>query len=74
MAKKTKPANLNPDANGRLAYRFSEASRMIGIPASTLRAMARRGDINPVTGFGTWLITAEELEAILAKRLRNTGD
>lgn len=71
MATTKKTANLNPDANGRLAYRFSEASKMTGIPASTFRTMARRGEINPVTGFGTWLITAEELEALLQKRLRN---
>ena len=74
MANQKKNANLNPDADGRLAYRFSEASELIGIPVSTLQRMARRGDINPVTSFGTWLITAEELEAILAERLRNTGD
>lgn len=67
-----KQPNLNPDLNGRLAYRFSEASSMLGIPASTLRTMARRGEINPVTSFGTWLITAGELEALLQKRLRNT--
>jgi predicted site-specific integrase-resolvase len=72
MANKAKTASLNPDSNGRLAYRFAEASKMIGIPASTLRTMARRGEINPVTSFGTWLITAKELEALLQKRLRNT--
>ena len=33
--------------------------------------MAHRGEINPVTGFGTWLISAEELEALLNRRLRN---
>lgn len=65
--------NLNPDTRGRLAYRLSEVSKMIGIPASTLRTMARRGEINPVTSFGTWLITAEELEVLLQQRLRNTG-
>jgi hypothetical protein len=43
---------------------------MTGIPASTLRTMARRGDLNPITSFGVWLIAAEELEALLGKRLR----
>lgn len=71
MANTKKTANLSPDANGRLAYRFSEASKMTGIPASTFRTMARRGEINPVTGFGTWLIAADDLQALLNKRLRN---
>lgn len=63
-----------PDADtsdsSRLAYRLAEVSRMIGIPASTLRTMIRRGEINPVTSFGTWLITREELDRLLSKRLR----
>ena len=54
----------------RLAYRLSEVSDLIGIPTSTLRTMIRRGEINPVTGFGTWLITAEDLTDLLKKRLR----
>jgi hypothetical protein len=72
MATELRTSSLNPDTNGRLAYRLAEASRMIGIPASTLRAMARRGEFNPVTAFGTWLITAKDLEVLLQKRLRNT--
>lgn len=62
---------LNPDTRGRVAYRLREVSEMTGIPASTLRTMARRGDLNPITSFGVWLISAEELEALLQKRLRN---
>jgi len=54
----------------RLAYRLKEVSELIGIPISTLRSMIRRGEINPVTGFGTWLITAEDLGKLLEKRLR----
>lgn len=62
---------LNPDIRGRVAYRLREVSEMTGIPASTLRTMARRGDLNPITSFGVWLIAADELEALLNKRLRN---
>lgn len=66
-------SRLNPDARGRLAYRLSEVSDMIGIPTSTLRTMVRRGELNPITSFGTWLIYADELEALLKKRLRPTA-
>jgi hypothetical protein len=62
---------LNPDFQDRLAYRLSEVSKMIGVPASTLRTMIRRGELNPVTSFGVWLITAEDLKTLLQKRLRN---
>ena len=54
----------------RLAYRLREASALIGIPTSTLRSMAKRGEFNPVTAFGPWLITAEDLRELLRKRLR----
>lgn len=59
-----------PQKGTRLAYRLKEVSEMIGIPVSTLRKMIRNGEINPVTAFGTWLITAEDLEALLDRRLR----
>jgi hypothetical protein len=55
----------------RVAFRLREVSEMTGVPTSTLRTLVRRGELNPVTSFGVWLITAEELEAILKKRLRN---
>lgn len=54
----------------RRAYRLREVEREIGIPVSTLRAMIRRGEINPITGFRIWLIAAEEYERLLATRLR----
>lgn len=54
----------------RLAYRLREASALIGIPASTLRSMAKRGEFNPVTAFGPWLITADDLHELLDRRLR----
>jgi len=54
----------------RLAYRLREASALIGIPTSTLRSMAKRGEFNPVTAFGPWLITADDLRGLLNKRLR----
>jgi len=61
----------NAIENGeRLAYRLREVSDLIGVPVSTLRAMIRRGEINPVTSFGTWLITAEDLRELLERRLR----
>lgn len=61
----------NSIKNGeRLAYRLREASELIGIPTSTLRAMAKRGEFNPVTAFGPWLITADDLRDLLDKRLR----
>lgn len=54
----------------RRAYRLREVERETGIPVSTLRTMIRRGEINPITGFRTWLIAAEEYERLLATRLR----
>jgi len=33
--------------------------------------MVRRGELNPITAFGPWLISAEDLEELLRKRLRN---
>lgn len=59
------------NSSQRVAFRLREVSEMTGVPASTLRTMVRRGELNPVTSFGVWLITAEELEALLQKRLRN---
>lgn len=72
---KKPPASTEPSAPAkpetpRLAYRLVEVSDMIGIPTSTLRTMIRRGDLNPITGFGTWLIAADELDRLLQKRLR----
>ena len=58
------------ESGERLAYRLREASELIGIPVSTLRAMAKRGEFNPVTAFGPWLITADDLRDLLTKRLR----
>ncbi len=70
----TKPKKLKtiPESQARVAYRLREVSEMTGIPVSTLRTMVRRGELNPITSFGVWLIAAEELEALLNKRLRNT--
>jgi len=50
---------------------ISEAPALTGIPVSTLRTKVRRSEINPITGFGVWWIAAEDLEALLNKRLRN---
>ena len=63
---------INTDSNGRAAYRLREASELTGIPVSTFRTLIRRGDLNPITGLGVWLIAADDLEALLNKRLRNT--
>ena len=57
----------------RAAYRLREVSEMTGIPASTLRTLVRRGDLNPITSFGVWLIAADELETLLQRRLRNSS-
>lgn len=73
MASKSKLTPLNPDHRGRLSYRLREVADMTGIPASTLRKMIRRGDLNPITSFGVWLISAEDLEALFNKRLRNSS-
>lgn len=62
------------DSRGRAAYRLREVSEMTGIPTSTLRTMVRRGDLNPITSFGVWLVSAGELEGLLNKRLRNGKD
>ncbi len=71
VTKNSKQPTLNPDSRGRLAYRLREVSGLTGIPVSTLRKRIRNGDINPITSLGVWLIAASDLEAILAKRLRN---
>jgi hypothetical protein len=71
VASKPKRYSLTPDTRGRVAYRLREASELTGIPVSTFRTLARRGEWNPITGFGVWLIAAEELEVLLNKRLRN---
>lgn len=65
--------STKPDSRGRLAYKLREVSELIGVPVTTLRTMARRGELNPITSFGPWLIASEELEELLKKRLRNTG-
>lgn len=64
-------AKITTDSRNRAAYRLREVSELTGIPASTLRTLVRRGVLNPITSFGVWLIAAEELEALLNKRLRN---
>jgi excisionase family DNA binding protein len=63
---------ISTDSNRRAAYRLREAAELTGVPVSTFRTLIRRGEINPITGLGVWLIAAEELEALLQKRLRNT--
>ena len=63
---------IKTDSNGRAAYRLREAAELTGIPVSTFRTLIRRGDLNPITGLGVWLIAADDLEALLNKRLRNT--
>jgi len=68
--KPTRP--IQTDSNGRAAYRLREASELTGIPVSTFRTKIRRREINPITGFGVWLIAADDLEALLNKRLRNS--
>ena len=62
---------IKTDCNGRAAYRIREASELTGIPASTFRTKIRRGELNPITGLGVWLIAADDLQALLGKRLRN---
>jgi len=54
----------------RRAYRLREIESETGIPVSTLRAMIRRGALNPITAFGPWLIAAEDYEQLLSRRLR----
>lgn len=71
MPKLSKEEIENAYENGhRLAYTLREVSILIGIPVSTLRAMIRRGEINPVISFGRWLITSEDLAELLSRRLR----
>lgn len=55
----------------RRAYRLREIEGETGIPVSTLRAKIRRGELNPITAFGPWLIAAEDYEKLLNTRLRN---
>lgn len=62
---------ITADSNGRATYRLREASELTGIPVSTFRTLIRRGEINPITGLGVWLIAADDLQALLNKRLRN---
>ena len=60
-----------PDGVKRRAYRLREIEAEIGVPVSTLRAKIRRGELNPITAFGTWLISAQDYERLLNTRLRN---
>lgn len=70
-----KPINpIRTDSRGRAAYRLREASELTGIPVSTFRTLIRRGELNPITGLGVWLIAADDLQALLDKRLRNRGE
>jgi hypothetical protein len=71
MPERLQDSEITRDEHGRAAYRLREVSAMLGIPVSTLRTMVRRGEINPITAFGTWLIAAEDLQALVKKRLRN---
>lgn len=67
--------NLLPRAGAggphRRAYRLREIEAEIGVPVSTLRTMIRRGELNPITAFGPWLISAQDYERLLNTRLRN---
>ena len=63
---------ITTDSNGRAAYRLREASALTGIPVSTFRTLIRRGELNPITGFGVWLLAADDLAELLNKRLRKT--
>ena len=56
--------------NPRLAYKVGEAAEMLGVSPSTLRKMARRGDLNVITSFGPWLISRSELDRLMEKTLR----
>ena len=74
MREKSKPhLNKRPphEAGFRRAYRLREISAEIGVPVSTLRTMVRRGDLNPITPFGPWLIAAADYERLLSTRLRH---
>lgn len=66
-AKTSKPTNPKPD---RLAYRLSEVSEMVGVSTATLRSLIHRKELNPIVGFKTWLIAAEDVQELLKKRLR----
>ena len=62
---------ISTDSKRRAAYRLREAAELTGVPVSTFRTLIRRGEINPIIGLGVWLIAADDLEALLNKRLRN---
>jgi DNA-binding transcriptional MerR regulator len=48
----------------------SEAARMLGVAASTIRAMARRGELNPsFTPNGTRVFSVKDIRRV--KTLRN---
>ena len=66
-----KSSLLRPDENGRLAYRLKEAAAMLGVTVSTLRSMVRAGELNPITGFRVWLISAEDIQKRMGRRLRD---
>ena len=71
LSSSMKPNPITTNSTGRVAYRLREASQLTGIPVSTFRSLIRRGEINPITGLGVWLISASDLEFLLNKRLRN---
>ena len=66
-----KPEPQTPDSSERVAYRVKEVAEMTGIPASTIRTRIHAGEINVITGFGTWLIGKSELNRLLSITLRD---
>ncbi|MEA3188516.1 MAG: hypothetical protein QOD99_2346 [Chthoniobacter sp.] len=72
MRAKAKIDKKHSDFTTRRAYRLREIEAEIGVPVSTLRAMVRRGELNPIVAFGPWLIAAEDYERLLNRKLRNS--
>jgi hypothetical protein len=60
------------DWRSRACHTLKEAAEILSTPASQLRILCHRGDINPITGLGRkWRITTEDIEKLLGTRLRN---
>ncbi|MDB6064063.1 MAG: hypothetical protein JWR26_271 [Pedosphaera sp.] len=64
--------NKDGEVVNRAQFSLAEAEQLTGVPVSQFRRMGRRGDINPITSFGRkWYIPAEDIVALLNKRMRN---
>lgn len=60
-------ANAIPKREGRVSYSFAEFAEMVGKEKTWVYRQVKKGRIRAVTGFGTAMIPASEVERIFGK-------